>query len=305
MTAESTREITFRVFGGWTMLGGISLVLLSAIALVIGTGMQISDLPRGVNPSAIQIGSVILGVLLAPTCAICLRGFFVVNPNESRVLVLFGKYRGTVRDNGFFWTNPFTAKEMVSLRARNLDGEKLKVNDSSGNPIEIAAVVVWKVRDTAQALFDVDDYRSYVRIQSESAVRHLASIHPYDAESDDAISLRRSTSEISVELKKALDARFATAGVEVLEARLTHLAYAPEIAHAMLQRQQAAAVVSARETIVDGAVGMVKIALAKLQGENVVELDNERKAAMVSNLLVTLCSDQATHPVVNTGTACS
>ena len=154
-------------------------------------------------------------------------------------------------------------------------------------------------------LFDVDDYRSYVRIQSESAVRHLASIHPYDAESDDAISLRRSTSEISVELKKALDARFTSAGVEVLEARLTHLAYAPEIAHAMLQRQQAAAVVSARETIVDGAVGMVKIALAKLQGENVVELDNERKAAMVSNLLVTLCSDQATHPVVNTGTACS
>lgn len=302
MTTDSTTETPFNALPGWAQLGVVFLILAGAIALFVGTGTSMADLPRGVSPSFVQIASIIVGVLLVITFVICLCGFFVVNPNESRVLVLFGKYRGTVRQNGFFWTNPFTIKHKVSIRARNLNGEKLKVNDKSGNPIEIAAVVVWKVRDTAEALFDVDDYEEYVSVQSESAVRHLASVHPYDADSDDAISLRRSTDEIAVELQSELDQRLAKAGVEVVEARLTHLAYAPEIASAMLQRQQADAIISARQKIVDGAVGMVQMALAKLQEENVVELDEERKASMVSNLLVTLCSEQSTQPVVNTGT---
>jgi hypothetical protein len=231
---------------------------------------------------------------------ILVNGFFVVEPNGSKVLVLFGKYQGTVKQNGFFYTLPFMSKRGISLRARTLNGERLKVNDASGNPIEIAAIIVWKVRDTYRACFEVDDYEEFVRLQSETAVRHLASNHPYDAE-DEEISLRRNTDEIAVALKSELNERLARAGVQVMEARLAHLAYAPEIAGAMLRRQQAAAVIAARQRIVEGAVSMVEMALKRLEEHNTVRLDDERKAAMVSNLLVVLCGEQSAQPVVNAG----
>ena len=231
-------------------------------------------------------------------------GFFVVNPNGSRVLVLFGRYRGTAREPGFWWTNPFTVKSKISLRARNLNGQKLKVNDLLGNPIEIAAVVVWQVRDTAQALFDVEKYEQYVEVQSESAVRHLTSSHPYDEGQAQGVStsLRGSGDQVAAELRGELSERLSLAGIEVVEARLSHLAYAPEIASAMLQLQQASAVIAARGRIVEGAVGMVEHALQMLSDRKVLELDPERKAAMVSNLLVVLCSHSAPTPVLNAGT---
>ncbi len=231
---------------------------------------------------------------------VCLFGYFVVNPNESRVLVLFGNYRGTVKSNGFYWTNPFTSKHKVSLRARNFNSERLKVNDKSGNPIEIAAVVVWQVNDSFAAKFQVDDYERFVSTQAESALRKMAAAYHYDGDENE-ITLRGSTEEVSDHLRKELEARLERAGVHVIETRISHLAYAPEIAHAMLQRQQATAVIAARSKIVEGAVGMVELALHALSERKVVQLDDERKAAMVSNLLVVLCSDKTT-PVVNAGT---
>ncbi|MEP6614553.1 MAG: SPFH domain-containing protein [Mucilaginibacter sp.] len=233
-----------------------------------------------------------------------LPGLVIVNPNESKVLTLFGKYVGTVKQDGFFWVNPFTAKKKVSLKAFNLNGQQLKVNDSVGNPIEIAAVIVWQIKDTASAIFAVENYLQYVNIQSEAAVRHLANSFPYDNMEDESaqITLRGGAEQVSLLLEKELNERLDRAGIEVLEARISHLAYAPEIAHTMLQRQQASAIISARRLIVEGAVGMVEMALAKLSEKKIVELDEERKAAMVSNLLVVLCGDRSVNPVVNTGT---
>src|ERR1700761_2337777 len=233
-----------------------------------------------------------------------LPGLAIVNPNESKVLTLFGKYVGTIKKDGFFWVNPFTAKKKVSLRAFNLNGQQLKVNDSVGNPIEIAAVIVWQIKDTASAVFAVENYLQYVNIQSEAAVRHLANSFPYDNIEDEnaTITLRGGAEQVSHMLEKELNERLDRAGIEVLEARISHLAYAPEIAHTMLQRQQASAIISARRLIVEGAVGMVEMALQRLSDKNIVDLDEERKAAMVSNLLVVLCGDRSVNPVVNTGT---
>ncbi|HZY39660.1 MAG TPA: SPFH domain-containing protein [Mucilaginibacter sp.] len=233
-----------------------------------------------------------------------LPGLVIVNPNESKVLTLFGKYVGTVKQDGFFWVNPFTVKKKVSLRAFNLNGQQLKVNDKVGNPIEIAAVIVWQITETAKAVFAVENYLQYVNIQSEAAVRHLANSFPYDNIEDEnaTITLRGGAEQVSILLEKELNERLDRAGITVLEARISHLAYAPEIAHTMLQRQQASAIISARRLIVEGAVGMVEMALARLSEKKIVELDEERKAAMVSNLLVVLCGDRSVNPVVNTGT---
>jgi regulator of protease activity HflC (stomatin/prohibitin superfamily) len=243
-----------------------------------------------------------LGIAL-PITATLACGLFVVNPNVARVLVLFGRYRGTVREAGFYWVNPFTLKHKVSLKAHNLNGQKLKVNDLLGNPIEIAAVVVWQVRDTARSMFDVEKCEEFVSVQSEAAVRQLASGHPYDEGHtlQVATHLRGSSQEIARELQEMLQQRLDRAGVEVLEARLSHLAYAPEIASAMLQRQQATAIIAARQMIVEGAVGMVEMALRELGTKQVVELDDERRAQLVGNLLVVLCSHENPHPVLNTG----
>jgi regulator of protease activity HflC (stomatin/prohibitin superfamily) len=229
-------------------------------------------------------------------------GLFTVQPNQAVVLVLFGTYVGTVKDSGWWWTNPFNVRKRVSLRVRSLNGHTIKVNDQAGNPVEIAAVVVWNVTETAQATFDVESYEDFVTVQSETAVRHLASAYPYDDPDHEAISLRGSTDKVSEFLRTELQERLRTAGVQVIEARLSHLAYAPEIAGAMLQRQQAAAIIAARQRIVDGAVGMVEMALERLSNNNVVQLDEERKAAMVSNLLVVLCGERAATPVLNAGT---
>ncbi|MHB1130800.1 MAG: SPFH domain-containing protein [Chloroflexota bacterium] len=232
-------------------------------------------------------------------------GLFVVNPNDARVLVLFGSYAGSVKRNGFWWANPFYIKKRLTLRARNLNGDRLKVNDKAGNPIEIAAIVVWQVEDTFRASFDVDNYEHYVKVQSESAIRHLAGSYSYDTfgdTDDEVLTLRAGTEKVIEMLEGELSERFSRAGVRVIEARLSHLAYAPEIAEAMLRRQQARAVVAARAQIVEGAVGMVEMALARLEANHVVELDDERKAAMVSNLLVVLCGESPTTPVINAGT---
>lgn len=290
MQKEKTHEVPFRAFRGWSMLV-FYLILLAGTAVCFVWGA------RNENPPLI-IG----GVLLSLLDCVWPAGFFIVNPNISRALVLFGHYRGTVRQNGFYWTNPFTVKKHVSLRIRNLNTDTLKVNDLGGSPIEIAAIVVWQVKDTAHALFDVDNYEAYVGLQCESAVRQLASKYPYDTGEKGVTSLRGSRDEIAEELRVELSERLDRAGVVVLEARLSHLAYAPEIAGAMLRRQQADAVIAARQKIVDGAVGMVEMALEKLKDRSVIELDEERQAAMVSNLMVVLCSEQGTQPVVNTGT---
>ncbi|KQN37225.1 SPFH domain-containing protein [Pedobacter sp. MC2016-05] len=244
------------------------------------------------------------GLLLALDIFLIFPGFLIINPNQSMVLTLFGKYIGTVKADGFFWVNPLTAKRRLSLKANNLNGQQLKVNDKLGNPIEIAAVVVWKVNETAKAVFSVENYMQYVNIQSEAAVRHLANIFPYDHSEgeEDSITLKDGADKVSELLENELNDRLSRAGIEVLEARISHLAYAPEIASAMLQRQQATAVIAARKLIVEGAVGMVEMALAKLSQKGIVDLDEERKAAMVSNLLVVLCGDRHVQPVVNTGT---
>ena len=233
---------------------------------------------------------------------VLLRGFFMVGPNEARVLQLFGDYVGTAKTPGLRWGNPFYTRQKISLRVRNFESAKLKVNDADGNPIEIAAVVVWRVVETAEASFEVDDYEHYIRVQSEAAVRNAATSYPYDAHDDVIVSLRGSTAVVAEHLKGEVQSRLQKAGVEVLEVRISHLAYAPEIAAAMLQRQQAGAIIDARERIVQGAVGMVEMALGMLSHKGIVELDEERKAAMVSNLLVVLCGDRNTQPVINTGT---
>jgi len=278
--------------------------LPGAMGLVVGLGFLIAAVHFFVQAIAREAPLTLL--TLALPClllaVLSLVGLFTVQPNQGVVLILFGSYVGSVKRSGWWWTNPFNIRKKISLRARNLNGQVIKVNDNHGNPVEIAAVVVWRVRDTAQAVFDVDDYERYVNVQSETAVRHLASQYPYDEYETDSISLRGSTDKVSEFLRQELTERLKQAGVEVQEARLSHLAYAPEIAAAMLQRQQAAAIIAARQRIVDGAVGMVEMALKRLNESNVVDLDEERKAAMVSNLLVVLCGDHAATPVVNAGT---
>lgn len=280
-----TQEITRSCRSGYGMLVLLLVAQIVSIALVI-------EMPPIIKVPA---------ALLAAAVFISWFGFFMVNPNEGKVLQLFGSYVGTCRDPGLRWANPFYAKRSISLRVRNFDGSKLKVNDADGNPIEIGAVVVWRVVDTAEAIFMVDDYENFVSIQSEAALRNLATSYPYDQHEDGVISLRSHSGEIADELRKEIHNRLSKAGVEVIEARISHLAYAPEIANAMLRRQQATAVIAARAKVVEGAVGMVRMALDQLKAQGVVELDDERKAAMVSNLLVVLCSEQNTQPVVNTG----
>ena len=283
-------ERTVRASNGWTLLF-INLVLYVASVLLVVFGI------RGGGG-----GFLLLAVVSLVVALLMSAGFFTLQPNEGAVLILFGAYQGTVRESGFFFTNPFNKKLKISLRARNLNGEKLKVNEKRGNPIEIAAVVVWRVKDTAQAVFDVDSYENYVKIQSESAVRHVASNYAYDDGEPKEITQRGGAGDVSAALTRELQERLSKAGVEVEEARLTHLAYAPEIAQAMLRRQQAEAVIAARQKIVHGAVSMVEMALNELSAKKVVNLDEERKAAMVSNLLVVLCGESEAHPVINTGT---
>lgn len=273
-------------------LGLVIGLLLGALAINYFIGAISKE-----NPGLLVVS---LPLLLASI--LTLSGLFTVQPNQAVVLIFFGTYVGTVRDAGWWWTNPFNLKKRISLRVRSLNGHTIKVNDKAGNPVEIAAVVVWRVRDTAQATFDVEDYDAFVSVQSETAVRHLASEYPYDAEDHEGLSLRGSTDRVSQTLRQELQERLQQAGVDVMEARLSHLAYAQEIAGAMLQRQQAAAIIAARQKIVDGAVGMVEMALERLKRNNVIDLDDERKAAMVSNLLVVLCGERAATPVLNTGT---
>ena len=311
-------EKKYRPRSGW-------LPLLVCLALVVGGPCWIAAGIATTAPGAFLALLIVLGVLLIITGVVGIFGFMAIAPNDSRVLLLFGEYRGSVTESGFFWVNPFFSKKKVSLRIRNFEtgsvstperkdaagqivqhksrslGRPSKVNDKDGNPIEISAVVVWRVINTAEALFEVDDYEDFVAVQSEAALRSLASRHPYD-NADHEVSLRGNTPEISEQLQRDIQDRLQKAGVDVIEARISHLAYAPEIAAAMLQRQQAQAVVAARTKIVEGAVGMVQMALDHLAKDNVVELDDERRAAMVSNLLVVLCSDRHTQPVVNTGT---
>lgn len=245
---------------------------------------------------------ILFGILLGIAFFWLWSSSMVIEPNGSRILTLFGKYQGTLRENGWFFVNPLTGKSALSLRARTLNGDKLKVNDSAGNPVEIAAIIVWRVSDTYRASFEVERYEEFVRLQSETAVRHLASTHPYDAE-DHEISLRRNTDIVSEDLKSELNERLARAGVEVLEARLSHLAYAPEIAGAMLRRQQATAVIAARQKIVEGAVGMVELALDRLQEHETINMNDREKAALVSNLMVVLCGEHSVQPTVNTTAA--
>jgi regulator of protease activity HflC (stomatin/prohibitin superfamily) len=274
---------------------GILMALLLVASMVGGVALII------MGASSRQPVLAVAGALLLIVASFCLNGLFTVQPNEGKVLTLFGTYRGTAKEPGLWFTNPFITKKAVSLRVRNFETAKLKVNDARSNPVEIGAIVVWKVVDTAEAIFEVNDYQQYVTMQSESALRALASSYPYDHHGSDEVALSTHTLEVSKGLMAALHERFAKAGVEVLDARISHLAYAQEIAAAMLQRQQASAIVAARQTIVEGAVGMVEMALEQLNGRNIVTLDEERKAAMVSNLLVVLCSDRAAQPVVNTG----
>ena len=306
------REVTVK--SGWLMLAVTVLLLVAGVALLAaGAGLQSAAL-------------FILGIVLLVVDVFMICGFFTLQPNQARVLVLFGKYHGTVRRDGFHWANPFYTngpgsgvqvsakgdvtvskpkkhpRMKISLRARNLNGERLKVNDKQGNPIEIAAVIIWRVQDTAQAMFDVDDYEEYVRLQAESALRHLGSQYAYDNAEAGEITLRSGMDEVSQTLAQELSQRLAKSGIAVDEARLTHLAYAPEIAQAMLRRQQAEAVIAARQKIVQGAVSMVDMALRDLAERNVVDLDPERKAAMVSNLLVVLCGESEAKPVINAGT---
>jgi regulator of protease activity HflC (stomatin/prohibitin superfamily) len=283
-----------KVFPGYAMLA-VGIVLLA-----IGGGLAYLADAQGI-PALGGVAAVLFIVAI-----FIFIGLFIVNPNDAKVMVLFGSYAGTARTSGFYWANPFLVKRKISLRARNLSGQKLKVNDKLGNPIEIAAVVVWQVNETFKAAFEVDNYEQYVVIQSEAAVRHLAQSYPYDSFEDPGqeivMTLRASTDQMSKFLEAELQDRLSRAGVKIMEARLSHLAYAPEIAEAMLRRQQASAVVAARTQIVQGAVSMVEMALAQLSEKHLVELDEERRAAMISNLLVVLCSESAASPVINAGT---
>jgi regulator of protease activity HflC (stomatin/prohibitin superfamily) len=254
------------------------------------------------NVRAESAPEIVFAAVMFVLATFLLVGLFMVNPNEGKVLQLFGEYKGTAKIQGLRWANPFLRKRKVSLRVRNFESSHLKVNDIDGNPIEIAAVVVWKVFETAEAIFEVDDYEHYVKVQSEAALRNLATSYAYDAHDDAQVSLRGHTGAVADHLKREIHDRLVKAGVEVIEARLSHLAYAPEIAQAMLQRQQAGAIIAARQRIVEGAVGMVEMALDMLSKKSIIQLDEERKAAMVSNLLVVLCGDRNTQPVINTGT---
>ncbi len=293
------REIEIRVHNGWVMLAVNIAIALTAVGLLVGFIISAAGIDRGELPNLYLLG---FALPLGVSAGILAAGYFTLQPNEGRVLILFGAYKGTVRRSGFHWTNPLNTKKRISLRSRNLNGEKLKVNDKRGNPIEIAVVVVWRVQDTAQSCFDVEDFEEYVEVQSESAVRHLANCYAYDQGEGDEVTLRSGVEAVSADLLKELQERVAKAGVLVEEARLTHLAYAPEIAGTMLRRQQAEAIIDARQKIVHGAVSMVQMALHELAEKEVLVLDEERKAAMVSNLLVVLCGETEVHPVINAGT---
>jgi regulator of protease activity HflC (stomatin/prohibitin superfamily) len=279
-------EKIIKVFNGY-------LILAVTLLLFVGGVYGI------VNEILWYLIALVLGIF-------SIKGFFLVNPNTSKVILLFGKYVGTIKENGFFWANPFYTRRTISLRASNFDSERVKVNDKLGNPIMISTILVWKVKDTFKAAFDVDNYENFVRVQSDAAVRKLASLYPYDNFEDDGmeeeITLRASVNEVSEALEKELSERLAMAGIEVLEARIGYLAYAQEIANAMLKRQQATAIIAARHKIVEGAVSMVEMALHELSKKEIVDLDEERKAAMVSNLMVILCSDKDAAPVINAGT---
>ena len=281
------------------------VVLLTGAILLIGLMIWFITqvlVPAGESVGIAELAGITLIVIAFIAVCIGFGGLTPVNPNEARAVVFVGHYAGTLREQGLHWVNPFTVRKRISVRVRNFETSKLKVNDFDGNPIEIAAIVVWKVTDTAEALFEVDDYENFVHVQAESALRNLAMTHPYDTHREDQRALRSNPVEIADQLRTEIQDRLAKAGVEVIEARISHLAYAPEIANAMLRRQQANAVIAARSRIVEGAVGMVEMALEQLSAKQVVNLDEERKAQMVSNLLVVLCSEHETQPVVNTGT---
>ncbi|MGW1292516.1 SPFH domain-containing protein [Streptomyces sp. NPDC002533] len=297
MPAPQVREVVAHSIPGGlglllTVLGVFAGVGLAIVGGVVGTG----------GNNAVGVPLLILGVLLVITSFFCMSGVKMVAPGEARVIQLFGRYVGTIRADGLRWVNPLTSSRKISTRVRNHETAVLKVNDAYGNPIELAAIVVWKVEDTAQALFEVDDFLEFVATQTESAVRHIAIEYPYDAHDEDGLSLRGNAEEITEKLAAELTARVQAAGVLIIESRFSHLAYAPEIASAMLQRQQAGAVVAARQQIVEGAVGMVEMALHRIAEQDIVELDSDRKAAMVSNLMVVLCGDRSAQPVLNTGT---
>jgi regulator of protease activity HflC (stomatin/prohibitin superfamily) len=277
---------------GWVM-PGLPVLVGALAAMAVGIGLTIAGSHSGVLEA--------FGIVLIVVAGFSFGGFFVVQPNEARVLVLFGRYTGSVTEAGWWWCNPFTKKEKISLRVRNFQSERIKVNDASGNPIEIAAVVVWRITDTAKAAFDVADYEQFVTVQSETSLRHLASEYPYDDYTTDAVSLRGNGDEVRNTLQAELQTRLRLAGIEILETRLTHLAYAPEIAEVMLRRQQAEAILAARKTMVQGAVSLVQMAVAQLTDSDLIELDPERKATMVSNLMVVLSGDHSPTPVINTG----
>ncbi|AKZ57885.1 Membrane protease family protein [Streptomyces ambofaciens ATCC 23877] len=281
-------------------IGGGFALLLGLVGLAVGAGLIAGA--TAVASTGGKAALIIGGIVIALAAFLAMCGLNMVAPGEARVVQLFGRYRGTIRQDGLRWVNPLTSRTKISTRVRNHETAVLKVNDAYGNPIELAAVVVWRVEDTAQATFEVDDYVEFVSTQTEAAVRHIAIEYPYDAHDEDGLSLRGNAEEITEKLAVELHARVEAAGVQIIESRFTHLAYAPEIASAMLQRQQAGAVVAARRQIVDGAVGMVEAALARISEQGIVELDDERKAAMVSNLMVVLCGDRAAQPVLNTGT---
>ncbi|MEU4263743.1 MULTISPECIES: SPFH domain-containing protein [Streptomycetaceae] len=297
MPAPQVRETTAH-----SIPGGFGL-LLTVLGVFLGIGLAIGGGVLGADGhNGIGVPLLILGLLLAIASLFCMTGVKMVAPGEARVIQLFGRYVGTIRADGLRWINPLTSSRKISTRVRNHETAVLKVNDAYGNPIELAAIVVWKVEDTAQALFEVDDFLEFVATQTEAAVRHIAIEYPYDAHEEGGLSLRGNAEEITEKLAVELTARVQAAGVLIIESRFSHLAYAPEIASAMLQRQQAGAVVAARQQIVEGAVGMVEMALTRIAEQDIVELDSERKAAMVSNLMVVLCGDRAAQPVLNTGT---
>lgn len=294
MPAPQVREFPAHNIGG-----GLAL-LLGLVGL--GLGIMLIVAGSALAATGAKVALILVGIVIAVAAFVAMCGLNTVAPGEARVVQLFGRYRGTIRTDGLRWVNPLTSRSKISTRVRNHETAVLKVNDAYGNPIELAAVVVWKVQDTAQAMFEVDDFLEFVSTQTEAAVRHIAIEYPYDAHDEDGLSLRGNAEEITEKLAVELHARVEAAGVHIIESRFTHLAYAPEIASAMLQRQQAGAVVAARRQIVDGAVGMVEAALVRIQEQDIVELDAERKAAMVSNLMVVLCGDRAAQPVLNTGT---
>lgn len=296
LPAPQVREVPAHSIGGGVGLLLTVLGVIAGICLTIGGGVM-----NGSGAVPLGVTLLVLGPLLALTSFFCMSGVKMVAPGEARVIQLFGRYVGTIRTDGLRWVNPLTSSRRISTRVRNHETAVLKVNDAYGNPIELASIVVWKVEDTAQALFEVDDFLEFVATQTEAAVRHIAIEYPYDAHEEDGLSLRGNAEEITEKLAVELTARVKAAGVLIIESRFSHLAYAPEIASAMLQRQQAGAVVAARQQIVEGAVGMVEMALARIAEQEIVELDSERKAAMVSNLMVVLCGDRAAQPVLNTG----